>query len=324
METETRESLKRHLIRDILQQKQKFSIGTKQVNGNGHLTALDKPVLTENRSELLSEGFPEFPQLIDVQVLHLPADDGTDPSKFKAVNVPGGALSTFYKTMSNINLRNGEINLAAVQGQFFGTAYTNPEPGTAEVHSNYSCGSISKTIQLNEGRGYGFNVLVVATAEFALPDDASLVYNVEPGNLNLSIVGVKGTIRNTITYLNDRRWSSGTAQRTFLQAVRSDAGSVASDIYLKRFTEQWDITIGHGVKEFHHNVFASINAFTSMNIRNADGLDTSNYGLAMIDLRGRLNGNETPIATYPIAGGFKAAPGGIRLTSVQYEIFKME
>jgi hypothetical protein len=60
-----------------------------------------------------------------------------------------------------------------------------------------------------------------------------------------------------------------------------------------------------------------------MDVSNAQNLDTSNYGLALIDLRSKLRGSLTPIAIRPLTNEHKAAPGGIRVTNVLFEIFRV-
>jgi hypothetical protein len=260
-----------------------------------------------------------FPTLVDVICLNYPYDGGTDTTGKKAENIPSGE-SSCYKWMSRVDLARAEISIAAVHGQLFGVAYTNLSHSTpAPIYSNDSCGCISKIISL--GSGYDFDVYVVATIGIVLPDSPEAVYFIEPGNLNLSSAGVNGRITNTLSYRKNGMWKSASKNKQFLHAVKSTSG-VTEEQYENSFAEQCEIEILAGTTEFVFSSLAQVNAFTSLDVLSGAGLDTSNYGLALVDLRSRLTGSQTPIALRPFTTEYKAASGGIRIASVCFEIFK--
>ena len=110
--------------------------------------------------------------------------------------------------------------------------------------------------------------------------------------------------------------------KQFLHAVTSTSGAT-EEHYENNFAEQCDIEIPARTTEFVFSSLAQINAFTSLDAISGAGLDTSNYGVALVDLRSRLTGSQTPIALRPFTTEYKAATGGVRIASVCFEIFKV-
>ncbi len=313
-----------HLIKEVLQQNEEFKHEVDNVVSN---KIQDHIVIHQEKSKAsglkeIPAFFPGSPQLtlIGEKTLVLPFSRGTNYFREEAMRLPGNR-SGLFKKVTYVDLDTGEINLALVQGQLLSMVYPNSKPDMPrEKYGNGTCGSLTKFMNL--GSPYPFDVMIKSITRIWMPSDRDAVFLVDAGTLDISNVGVHGNTFNSLSYQKpDGNWVSRLSNRVFLD-VNKTAGGTLNDFFQHEYVQENKIILPAGVSKFNFNVLAQIRTFTSVDFSNTEGLDDSNYGLAFVDLRSRLMSGRDPILTIPFTGGFKPAPGGIRVQTT-FEFYEL-
>ncbi|HEY0355056.1 MAG TPA: hypothetical protein VGC29_02560 [Flavisolibacter sp.] len=328
METTTLKSLKHHLMREALKQNAHLENAPGLIEEDlSGIRELKKKTFDKKSSQKF-EGISDLNEtanffharLIEVITLQLPFEGGTNPQVVVEALSIGSGTSICNKLVSDNDPETGELNLAVVQGQLLDVVYPNYESTIpTSRYTNETCATMGKAIFFD--RPYPHPVRVRAITHSYLPSNRESVYFVEPGNLNLSQVGVQGEIYSSLVYKNaGGQWISETKKQPFLNCIKTPEETIA-DTYLSELVSECEITIPAGVTEFHYGIRTHARAFSSMNITSTIGMDPGNYGLALVDLRSKLRGHHTPIAIRPLTHEFKGAPGGI-FSFIVFEIYE--
>ena len=316
-----KDGLKTHLLREALIENEQLhaqfsalvnSDAADEENGMGKSKAPEKSGIGRNKE--IVKGPIVFPTLLETQCLQLPFDIGTNAFKSKATAIRDRD-TPFYKMMSSVNRETGEINVASVEGQLFGVAYS----GTAGGSRNETCGGLSKTIRLSQP--YPFPVLVVAMTKCILPENPDAVMYIDQGNIPVPVVAAEGNLINMLTTHQNGNWFSSTERVRFLHKV-TFGNATFFDSYRSQITIVNDIQLNPDTTEFVYSTRAHIAASTNRRFDNIGELDIANYGLAMIDFRNKERGNETPIAMRPFTDELTFPAGGIKISEVCFEVYK--
>jgi hypothetical protein len=243
-----------------------------------------------------------------VETMNLPAayheSSNEDANKAKFLN---GFVSPCYSEIFKAQLDKGEMSLAVVHGQVKNVVYAG----------SHASGFMWKNVVLK--KAYPFDVEIKAITEIRLPANKNTICTLEPGNLNLTSIAVRGSIFNFINHRYDIAHINSAGHWTpFLKSARSH-GTVLDYHYEKEITDTVSIILPAGRKEFKVGSIGSVTAVSSFDPENPSPWP-QNYGYGLVDLRS--HSDPYAIILDPTTHEYKTPPGGIQLF-VKLEIYKV-